>query len=293
MQNCTYCTEKDRGRESVIGYCTQLYQSGSECSKSWSLPRSRSQFGSQSWFDQYKDTIRAWLEHLMFNTWASCIQKGSLCLVLFLCLCQVCDTSADQLVNKLHVVCWTQILGCLLHSLHLYRQDPSSYGMFTLSEPRPWPRLSDREDHGHKAVVYKSHFLPLRHSVVTETPARYLANKPRLHQRPSSLFFMPPRHGGSSDLNWDLRTISLGCVSHCQSIGRVERSLRDLPFHTLIAGSFLHAEQVCLLAEASASRSARYSRRIVARDISVYQVVCFQITIIKQGISHSISNSSH
>ena len=59
--------------------------------------------------------------------------------------------------------------------------------------------LSDREGHGHKAVVYKSHFPPLRHSVVTETPADTLANKPRLHQRPSSLFFMPPRHGGSSD----------------------------------------------------------------------------------------------
>ena len=53
--------------------------------------------------------------------------------------------------------------------------------------------MSDHEGHGHKAVVYKSHFPPLRHSVVTETPARYLANKPRLHQRPSSLFFMPPR----------------------------------------------------------------------------------------------------
>ena len=40
--------------------------------------------------------------------------------------------------------------------------------------------MSDCEGHGHKAVVYKSHFLPLRHSVVTETPARYLANKPHL-----------------------------------------------------------------------------------------------------------------
>ena len=40
--------------------------------------------------------------------------------------------------------------------------------------------VSDREGHGHKAVVYKSHFPPLRHSVVTETPADILANKPRL-----------------------------------------------------------------------------------------------------------------
>ena len=40
--------------------------------------------------------------------------------------------------------------------------------------------MSDREGHGQKAVVYKSHFLPLRHSVVTETPADTLANKSRL-----------------------------------------------------------------------------------------------------------------
>ena len=40
--------------------------------------------------------------------------------------------------------------------------------------------MSDCEGHGHKAVVYKSHFLPLRHSVVTEIPADTLANKPRL-----------------------------------------------------------------------------------------------------------------
>ena len=37
--------------------------------------------------------------------------------------------------------------------------------------------MSDREGHGHKAIVYKSHFPPLRHSVVTETPADTLANK--------------------------------------------------------------------------------------------------------------------
>ena len=56
---------------------------------------------------------------------------------------------------------------------------------------------------------------------------------------------------------------------------------QGLPFDTPIAGSFLHVEQVCLLVEASASRSARYSRRIMARDPFTYQVVCFQITIIK------------
>ena len=40
--------------------------------------------------------------------------------------------------------------------------------------------MSDHEGHGHKAIVYKSYFPPLRHSVVTETPADTLANKPRL-----------------------------------------------------------------------------------------------------------------
>ena len=34
--------------------------------------------------------------------------------------------------------------------------------------------MSDHEGQGHKAVVYKSHFPPLRHSVVMETPARYI-----------------------------------------------------------------------------------------------------------------------
>ena len=44
--------------------------------------------------------------------------------------------------------------------------------------------MSDREGHGHKAVVYKSHFPATKAlsntSVVTETPADTLANKPRL-----------------------------------------------------------------------------------------------------------------
>ena len=53
--------------------------------------------------------------------------------------------------------------------------------------------MSDREGHGHKAIVYKSHFPPLRHFSCTETPTDTLANKPRLQTRPKSLFFMPPR----------------------------------------------------------------------------------------------------
>ena len=63
--------------------------------------------------------------------------------------------------------------------------------------------MSDCEGHGHKAVVYKSHFSPLRHFSCTETPTDTLANKPRLLQRPKSLFFMPPRHEETS-WNFDL-----------------------------------------------------------------------------------------
>ena len=55
--------------------------------------------------------------------------------------------------------------------------------------------MSDCEGHGHKAVVYKSHFPTTKalhsHSVVTETPADTLANEPRLLQRPKSLLSLP------------------------------------------------------------------------------------------------------
>ena len=40
--------------------------------------------------------------------------------------------------------------------------------------------MSDREGHGHKAVVYKSHFPPLRHFSCNRDTSRYLANQPRL-----------------------------------------------------------------------------------------------------------------
>ena len=51
--------------------------------------------------------------------------------------------------------------------------------------------MSDREGHGHKAVVYKSHFPPLRYSVVTETPVDTLANKPRLHTKTLFVLYAP------------------------------------------------------------------------------------------------------
>ena len=77
--------------------------------------------------------------------------------------------------------------------------------------------MLDREGHGHKAVVYKSHFLRLRHSVVTETPADTLANKPHLtkDQALSSLCphdkWDPPENNGFPCLNLRARGPSAGC----------------------------------------------------------------------------------
>ena len=51
--------------------------------------------------------------------------------------------------------------------------------------------MSDREGHGHKAVVYKSHFPPLRQAVATETPADTLANKPRLQAKTLLVLYAP------------------------------------------------------------------------------------------------------
>ena len=51
--------------------------------------------------------------------------------------------------------------------------------------------MSDHEGHGHKAVVYKSHFPPLRHSVVTETPADTLAYKRHLHTKTLFVLYAP------------------------------------------------------------------------------------------------------
>ena len=55
--------------------------------------------------------------------------------------------------------------------------------------------MSDREGHGHKAVVYKSHFPATKalhsHSVVTETPADTLANKPRLTKDQALCYLCP------------------------------------------------------------------------------------------------------
>ena len=54
--------------------------------------------------------------------------------------------------------------------------------------------MSDREGDGHKAVLYKSHFPPLRHSVVRETPLYTQANKPRLQLKDQTpVLFIAPR----------------------------------------------------------------------------------------------------
>ena len=60
--------------------------------------------------------------------------------------------------------------------------------------------LSDRECHGHNTVVYKSHFPPLRHCIVIETPAIYLASKPCLCKGKALWYHLSPQHDGSPDL---------------------------------------------------------------------------------------------
>ena len=61
--------------------------------------------------------------------------------------------------------------------------------------------MSDREGHGYKAIVYKSHFPPLRHSVVTETPADTLANKPCI-TKDQALCYLCPHDDVSSIFAW-------------------------------------------------------------------------------------------
>ena len=58
----------------------------------------------------------------------------------------------------------------------------------------------DHEGHGHKAVVYKSHFLPLRHSFSQRHHCIHrLINHVYIKETQHSLLFIAPRHGGSSD----------------------------------------------------------------------------------------------
>ena len=128
--------------------------------------------------------------------------------------------------------------------------------------------LSDREGHGHKAVLYKSQFQQLRHSFRQRHRCIHRLINHIYTKDKAPCYSLPHDMVAARIKHWDLRNISLGCVAHCQSIGSVERSsLRDCLF-TIWLLPFLHAEQVCLLAEAIASRSARYSRRIVTRDTS-------------------------
>ena len=151
--------------------------------------------------------------------------------------------------------------------------------------------LSDREGQGHWAVLYKSHFpatkpfLSKRHHCIHRLINHiYTKGQARSYSLPYDMVAARIKH-------WDLRNISLGCVTRCQSIGLVERSLRDSLF-TLRLPPFLHAEQVCLLAEAIASQSARYSRRIVTRDTSSIRLYASDYNNLCKGISHSVSNSS-
>ena len=93
--------------------------------------------------------------------------------------------------NCVRLGCWSLYVAC--SAKYFEKGEGILFSSeFGASMKKHYTRLSDREGHGHKAVVYKSHFPPLRHSVVTETPADTLANKPCLLQRPSTLSFIAP-----------------------------------------------------------------------------------------------------
>ena len=93
--------------------------------------------------------------------------------------------------------------------------------------------MSDCEGHGHKAVVYKSHFPPLRHFSCTETPADTLANKPHLTKRHSSLFFMPHNNPHPHAPRSDNPKLRFQCFQIFQTISKISKSDR-IP----LAGSY-------------------------------------------------------
>ena len=158
----------------------------------------------------------------------------------------------SYLVSSFFIVIWPiNLFGfeenlCYQQTLDYYKGE----NLILSQQHWPWNQvwfLSDREGHGHKAVVYKSHFPPLRHSVVTETPADTLANKPCLTKDQALCSLCPHDMVAARIKHWDLSNISLGCVTHCQSIGRVERSsLRDCLFTLrLLALSFMWNKCAC------------------------------------------------
>ena len=95
---------------------------------------------------------------------------------------------------------------------HLSTQNPTSKARRINKSKTLHSKLSDCEHRGHKAVVYKSHFLPLRHSVVTETPTRYLGNKPRLTKDQALCSLCP--HDKSHNQNCDF----VGCFCYFKII---------------------------------------------------------------------------
>ena len=62
-----------------------------------------------------------------------------------------------------------------------------------------FPGVLDREGHGHKAVVYKSHFPPLRHSFSQRHHCIHRLINHVYTKGTTSLLSIAPRHGGSSD----------------------------------------------------------------------------------------------
>ena len=59
--------------------------------------------------------------------------------------------------------------------------------------------VSDREGHGHKAVLYKSHFPPLRHAFYQRHHCIHRLINHVYYKGQEPLLFIASRHGGSSD----------------------------------------------------------------------------------------------
>ena len=110
-----------------------------------------------------------------------------------------------------------------------------------------------------KATVYKSHFSPLRHFCKRHhRDSLYHRSNNKLHlvQSQSLCHYCPMTWWQLRLKPRDLRTFVAFwmCFPLPIDCRRVDRSLsKRLAFHTLVTGSFLHAEQVCQTEEAIAS----------------------------------------
>ena len=140
-----------------------------------------------------------------------------------------------------------------------------------------WLYMSDREGHGHKAVLYKSQFPPLRHSFRQRHCCIHrLIN--HVYTKDQALCYSLPHDMVAAQIkHWDLRNISLGCVNPLP-INQIcgEERTQGLPFHTPIAA----------LPSCGTSVPASGGHCITVSEVQQedcdkghiqYQVVCFRL----------------